>query len=71
MKILGTTPALLLAVLASACLDDAASSPTPLVNAQLAQYETRVAELEHQLAACHAGREIEVGEEDDFLPPEP
>jgi hypothetical protein len=68
MKVFGITMALSLAVAGSACLDDAGSGPTPLVNSQLAQYETQVAELRHQLAACYAGHEIEVGEEDEYLP---
>lgn len=67
MKFFGATLALSLAVFSSACLDDS-SGPTPLVNNQLAQYEIRVAELEHQLAACYAGGQIEVGEEDKYLP---
>jgi hypothetical protein len=68
MKLFGATVALSLAVLSSACLDDPSAGPTPLVNTQLAEYETRVAELEHQLAACYAGGQIEVGEEDKYLP---
>lgn len=68
MKVLGTTMVLSLAVLASACLDDAGAEPTPLVNSQLARYEAQIAELEHQLAACYAGHQIEVGEEEEFLP---
>jgi hypothetical protein len=60
---------LLLAVVTGACLDEMGSGPTPLVNAQLAQLQAQIEELEHQLAACYAGHEIERGDEDKYLPP--
>ena len=60
-----------LSLVAAACLDEIDASPTPLVNTQLAQLQAQIDELEHQLAACYAGHEIERGEEDDFLPPRP
>lgn len=58
-----------LSLVVGACLDEIDAGPTPLVNTQLAQLHTQIEELEHQLAACYAGHEIERGEEDEFLPP--
>ena len=71
MRAVKTTVAIILALIAAACLDEIGAAPTPLVNTQLAQLQTQIDELEHQLAACYAGHEIERGEEDKFLPPKP
>lgn len=69
MRVFGLMTALLLVTLPSlACLDDGAG-PTPLVNTQLAQMQTHIEELEHEVAACYAGKEIERGDEAAHLPP--
>jgi hypothetical protein len=62
---------LTLSVATGACLDEMGSGPTPLVNTQLAQLQAQIEELEHQLAVCYAGHELERGEEDKYLPPRP
>lgn len=61
---------LLLAAAAAtgACLEEMSAAPTPLVNSQLAQLQAQIEELEHQLAVCYAGHELERGEEDEYLP---
>ena len=69
MKAVTATVAFTLALIAAACLDESSTGPTPLVNTQLHQLQTQIEELEHQLAACYAGHEIERGEEDKYLPP--
>jgi hypothetical protein len=56
-----------LAFLPVACVEELAA-PTPLVNTQLAQLQTHIEELEHELAVCYAGHELERGEEDKYLP---
>lgn len=69
MQVVKTTIALIiLALIAAACSGDTGVGPTPVVNTQLAQLQTQIDELEHQLAACYAGHEIERGEEGPFLP---
>jgi hypothetical protein len=68
MRLYGLITALLLTMPSVACLDEL-SAPTPLVNTQLAQLQTHIEELEHEVAACYAGREIERGEEAEHLPP--
>lgn len=60
---------IILSLLVGACLDEIGAGPTPVANTQIAQLQTQIDELEHQLAACYAGHEIERGEEDQFLPP--
>jgi hypothetical protein len=69
MKVFRLLPALALLTLSSlACLDES-SAPTPLVNTQLAQLQAHIEELEHEVAACYAGKEIERGDEAAHLPP--
>jgi hypothetical protein len=68
MRTLGLMTALLLTIPLLACLDES-SGPTPLVNTQLAQLQTHIEELEHEVAACYAGKEIERGTESEYLPP--
>jgi hypothetical protein len=57
-----------LAAATGACTAETNAAPTPLVNAQLAQLQAQIEELEHQLAVCYAGHELERGEEDKYLP---
>lgn len=68
MRVYGLITALSLTLASTACLDDG-SGPTPLVNTQLAQMQTQIEELEHEVAACYAGKEIERGDEAANLPP--
>jgi len=68
MKVANLTAVIFLSLVAGACLDDIDGSPTPLVNTQLAQLQAQIDELEHHLAACYAGHELERGDEDKFLP---
>lgn len=68
MKVANITPVIILSFVTAACLDEMDGSPTPLVNTQLAQLQTQIDELEHHLAVCFAGHELEKGEEDQFLP---
>ena len=68
MKVANTTAVIILSLVTGACLDEMDGSPTPLVNSQLAQLRTQIEELEHHLAVCYAGHELERGEEDQFLP---
>lgn len=69
MRVSGLMTALLCVSLSSlACLEEG-PGPTPLVNTQLAQMQSHIEELEHEVAACYAGKEIERGEEAEHMPP--
>jgi hypothetical protein len=68
MKVVHITAVIILSFATAACLDEMGGSPTPLVNTQLAQLQTQIEELEHHLAVCYAGHELEKGEEEKFLP---
>ncbi len=65
MRVYRTITAVMILSLATGrALTRWAAAPTPLVNTQLAQLQTQIEELEHHLAVCYAGQEIERGEED-------
>ena len=68
MKVVKLAAVIILSLVAGACLDEMGGSPTPLVNTQVAQLQTQIEELEHHLAVCYAGHELERGEEDPYLP---
>ena len=68
MKDVKVTVVFILALVAAACEGETNTGPTPLVNTQLAQLQAQIEELEHQLAVCYAGHELERGEEGPFLP---